>query len=50
MHLFTRYSILGKPRGVDRVVPLGQSMQFSLLWDGYPLADMLTRRLTLISY
>lgn len=47
---FQRFLTIAKPRGVDRVVPLGQSMQFSLLWDGYPLADMLTRRLTLISY
>ncbi|EOV8958456.1 acyl-CoA reductase [Cronobacter turicensis] len=47
---FQRFLATAKPRGVDRIVPIGQSMQFSLLWDGYPLAEMLTRRLTLISY
>lgn len=37
------------PRGVDRIVPLGQSMQFSLLWDGYDLVSYLTRHVQVIS-
>lgn len=30
-------------KGVDRVVPIGHTMDFDLLWDGYNLAERLTR-------
>lgn len=30
-------------RGVDRVVPIGRTMDFDLLWDGYDLYSSLTR-------
>lgn len=30
-------------RGIDRVVPLGRTLDFSLHWDGYDLVAMLTR-------
>jgi len=30
-------------RGVDRIVPIGQSMAFSLRWDGYDLINELSR-------
>lgn len=30
-------------RGVDRIVPLGRTLDFSLHWDGYDLVAMLTR-------
>ena len=30
-------------RGVDRIVSLGQTLDFSLQWDGYDLVAMLTR-------
>ncbi len=30
-------------RGVDRVVPIGHTMDFDLIWDGYNLAERLTR-------
>lgn len=30
-------------RGVDRVVPIGHTMDFDLLWDGYNLVERLTR-------
>ena len=30
-------------KGVDRVVPMGKSMDFDLLWDGYNLYERLTR-------
>lgn len=30
-------------KGVDRVVPLGKTMDFELLWDGYNLYERLTR-------
>ena len=30
-------------KGVDRIVPVGKTMDFGLLWDGYDLAAQLTR-------
>ncbi|MBO4687289.1 MAG: hypothetical protein J5636_02135 [Clostridiales bacterium] len=32
-------------RGVDRIVPLGQTMDFDLIWDGYDLYERLTRQI-----
>ena len=32
-----------KPRGIDRVVPMGRSMDFSLVWDGYDLIRCMSR-------
>ncbi|AVT58264.1 Acyl-CoA reductase (LuxC) [Pectobacterium versatile] len=32
--------------GIDRVVPMGQTMNFALQWDGYDLIYMLTRNVT----
>jgi hypothetical protein len=34
-----------KPHGVDRVVPMGKSMDFSLIWDGYDLVRAMSRRI-----
>lgn len=31
--------------GVDRIVPIGKTMDFDLLWDGYNLYEMLTRKI-----
>ncbi len=31
------------PHGVDRFVPLGKSMDFTLIWDGYDLINTLSR-------
>jgi hypothetical protein len=36
-----------RPRGVDRIVPLGQSLDFSLIWDGYDLISSLSRKITI---
>lgn len=33
--------------GVDRVVPLGRTMDFSLIWDGYDLINTLSRKIVL---
>lgn len=30
-------------KGVDRIVPVGQTMDFELIWDGYRLLDQLSR-------
>lgn len=35
-----------RPRGIDRVVPLGSTMQFSLVWDGIDLIQTLSRSVT----
>ena len=37
-----------KPKGIDRAVPLGKSMDFSLTWDGYDLIRELSRKVVLI--
>ena len=30
-------------KGIDRVVPVGKTMDFDLIWDGYNLPALLTR-------
>lgn len=35
------------PKGVDRIVSFGETMEFSLHWDGYDLLKTLTRTITL---
>lgn len=35
------------PGGIDRVVPLGKTMDFDLLWDGYDLSERLSRTIVL---
>jgi hypothetical protein len=37
-----------KPYGIDRIVPIGRTSDFSLTWDGYDLTTTLTRRCELI--
>ena len=32
-----------KPAGIDRIVPIGRTMDFSLFWDGYGLMSSLSR-------
>ncbi|NQU86497.1 MAG: acyl-CoA reductase [Mariniphaga sp.] len=34
---------LARPVGIDRIVPIGKTMDFSLNWDGYNLVDSLSR-------
>ncbi len=34
-------------RGVDRIVPVGQTMSFELIWDGYNLFERMTRTISL---
>lgn len=35
-------------RGIDRIVPVGKTMDFSFVWDGYNLLERLTRRISII--
>lgn len=30
-------------KGIDRIVPMGKTMDFDLIWDGYNLSELLTR-------
>ena len=30
-------------KGIDRIVPMGKTMDFDLIWDGYNLPEMMTR-------
>ena len=32
-----------KPAGIDRIVPIGRTTDFSLIWDGYNLINTLSR-------
>ena len=34
-------------KGIDRIVDIGRTMDFDLIWDGYDLYDMLTRKVML---
>lgn len=34
-------------KGIDRVVPMGKTMDFDLIWDGYDLPSLLTRTIVL---
>lgn len=42
----TEFVLNNAPRGVDRAVPIGKSMDFSLRWDGYDLILQLSRLIT----
>lgn len=35
-------------KGVDRVVPIGKTMDFDLIWDGYNLFERLTRTISVL--
>ena len=34
-------------KGVDRIVPVGKTMDFDLIWDGYNLEKMFTRTIAI---
>lgn len=36
-----------RPRGVDRITPIGKTMDFSLVWDGYDLIRCLSREVSI---
>ena len=35
--------IVSGVRGVDRIVPIGKTMDFDFIWDGYNLVERMTR-------
>ena len=47
-HELKNFIISTKPFGIDRIVPIGRTMDFSLTWDGYDLVDSLTRKIEVL--
>lgn len=45
---FTAFLEEARPIGIDRIVPMGKSMDFALVWDGYDLIRQMSRRVTII--
>ena len=37
-----------RPQGIDRVVPIGKTTDFDLIWDGYDLIKTLSRNVTIL--
>lgn len=37
-----------RPIGIDRIVPMGKSMDFALVWDGYDLLRQMSRKISII--
>ena len=35
-------------KGIDRIVPIGKTTDFSLIWDGYDLITMLSREISIL--
>lgn len=35
-------------KGIDRIVPIGKTMDFDLIWDGCNLPEMLTRNVVIV--
>ena len=42
------FVINSAPSGIDRIVPIGKSMDFSMIWDGYNLIESLSRTVQII--
>jgi len=40
-----QFVMAARPRGIDRIVPIGKTMDFSLIWDGYDLIRSLSREI-----
>ena len=38
----------GRASGIDRIVPIGRTLEFSLDWDGYDLVRMLSRLIKIV--
>ena len=41
--LLKRFVLQNNLKGIDRIVPIGQSLNISLLWDGYDILNILSR-------
>jgi len=47
-HEIEQFILKYTPKGIDRAVPIGRTMEFSLIWDGYDLIKSLTRKISMI--
>ena len=45
---FREFLEKSRPAGIDRIVPVGKSMDFALVWDGYDLIRQMSRRVTVL--
>ena len=45
---FNNFLESARPIGIDRIVPIGKSMDFTLVWDGYDLIRQMSRKITII--
>ena len=45
---FSRFLEGSAPHGIDRIVPIGKTMDFSLIWDGFDLIRQTSRRISII--
>jgi hypothetical protein len=43
----TQFITQVKPKGIDRIVPIGKTTDFSLTWDGFNLIETLSRRINI---
>ena len=46
---FRRFLEKVKPIGIDRIVPIGKTMDFALVWDGYDLIRQMSKRICIAS-
>lgn len=46
--LLKDFFIKCRPQGIDRAVPMGKSMDFTLVWDGYDLIRELSRKISIL--
>jgi len=47
-HELSEFVKLARPSGIDRIVPIGKTMDFSLVWDGYNLINTLSRVIEIV--
>ena len=45
---FRRFLEESRPVGIDRIVPMGKSMDFTLVWDGYDLIRQMSRKISIV--
>ena len=45
---FRKFLEESRPIGIDMIVPMGKSMDFALIWDGYDLIRQMSRKVTII--
>jgi len=38
-----------KPNGIDRIVPIGKTTDFSLTWDGFNMIETLSRKIDILN-